>query len=1166
MTGGGGFRTGSRRTVAGTLAAKVTTDGVRKLTNEFNGLWGVLKKVRSELSAINGLARGGAGIGGMGGVGQGTSTGAAGSGRGDAGMINVGGLMGSIVQRYTGPAQTPMVGPPPPTPPAGGPGGGPNLPIAPVRGPGGFNYGMAVAAGAQIAQAGFNVIENRFQRNVAQSIPISAQDTLTASMYGTPYYGMESRRFGAVGEYGGSRESVQYAQQIALGYGTTAAGSERFMTTAGRVAQASGGTLDAAGAAAQLGLFAAPQVSRRAEAMGATPYRVAGELQDPNKIGLSYVKLYERARNVSLNEIDFANLRSPGSPLRMQFKQLYGLSDEAIDVVISAGMQNLTFKKTPGSGGRDINFGATKDLEAIGMTNDKLGLQAARFGTTQQRREAEFFKNREGDMTDRLNQERMIQEGLQDLETAFGDVLGPMHEFARVLEIATGALGLLGGLSMLTGGGGGGGGILGMLRGVTGGGPGGVPGVPGVPGGAGGMGALAKGGGIAAGAVLAGVGLHTAATAKTGGGMALGVGEATAGGALIGTMIAPGIGTAIGAGVGFVAGSAFAAINYFGGVDKKNVKKGFDAGVGMTDKELIANLGDYVKNAEEYGGKGQGAGAKQRGRFDAFARRRGALLAAALDEAMTSGALKLESTTEGTEVGSLVEFFGSDGVFNDDKLWSNKGKAKKYIDRLQGSAVWKKYFSITDPFAYQENNTAQNKSLIMTPEQAYAAASGQAGATPTGDPMFDGSRPIDPFPLGGDPVSDRAEGTGETWNKLNSQLKERLLRLFRASGGRVWLGGGWRSSTAQEQMFRSRYVIDDANGSIEWQGHKWRHVSGFAAAPPGRSYHEIGLAADLAGDLNWVVAHAHEFGLRHFADVNNEPHHVQPVEIPGGRSKYDGSFPGGGGDVASGTGSEGGTGTSGGTAVSGALSGGGGSSASISGIGYSMGSGVGGYSIANAATGTVAPGGGFGGSVGALAGGATGGGAGWTGEWPTDLMEKGAATAKAAAGAGFTGQDLINFVAISFRESGWNPTSWVEDDDDVGGGLWAINQLPWLKKHLTPPWTKAEIQDPNRAAQIAKEMFDSRGYQPWTTAGGAMARTDQARALQAVQLAGLGDPMSDSRMSMYSAAAPGGTANVNINVSINSTGNPGYDAKALGEAVRPVLTNVMAEIHTKRGS
>jgi hypothetical protein len=143
-------------------------------------------------------------------------------------------------------------------------------------------------------------------------------------------------------------------------------------------------------------------------------------------------------------------------------------------------------------------------------------------------------------------------------------------------------------------------------------------------------------------------------------------------------------------------------------------------------------------------------------------------------------------------------------------------------------------------------------------------------------------------------------------------------------------------------------------------------------------------------------------------------------------------------------------------------------------------------------------------------------------------MAKGAAVAQVAAAAGFTGQDLINMVAISFRESGWNPNAWVTDSDDVGGGLWAINQLPWLRKNLTPPWTKEEIQDPTRAAQIAYEMWSSRGYQPWTTAGGAMARTDQDRALKAVQQSGLsGDAVFD----LGGPSMMGGNANVNISVS-----------------------------------
>jgi hypothetical protein len=561
-------------------------------------------------------------------------------------------------------------------------------------------------------------------------------------------------------------------------------------------------------------------------------------------------------------------------------------------------------------------------------------------------------------------------------------------------------------------------------------------------------------------------------------------------------------------------------------------------------------MGDYVKNAGNKPGEGRtrgaGAGAKQRGRFDAFAQRRGTLLAAALDEAQSTGALKTVTTSEASALAELVMFFSSTGVFDDGKLWSNKEKASGFVGKIRNTDVWKKYFgSLSDPFAFTPNTSEQSNSLIMTPEQAYAA-----GVAQTGDGAFS-AMGFDRWSTG-DAIDDKVTAKGDTWNKLDSRMKERLLKLFRASGGRLWLGNGWRSSSQQESMFRDRYV-PDPNGSISWNGQKWRHVKGAAAAPPGRSMHEIGLAADLEGDLGWMNAHAAEFGLKHFAGVNNEPWHVQPAELPNSRR----DFEAGGGTTDTGGAASGGAAAATASSPTSQLLGGGGGS--FSGIGYS---------IAAAAAATTAGGGG-GSLISAAGGGAAaaagGGGTGWTGPWPSDLMAKGAAVAKAAAAAGFSGQDLVNMVAISFRESGWNPNSWVTDNDDVGGGLWAINQLPWIKKGLTPPWSKAEIQDPNRAAQIAKELFDQRGYQPWTTAGGAMARTDQDRARQAVQMAGLsGDAVFDAGTSL--SMAMGGNANVSINVTIASTGNVRYDAQALGEAVRPVLTNVMAEIHTKRGS
>ena len=109
-----------------------------------------------------------------------------------------------------------------------------------------------------------------------------------------------------------------------------------------------------------------------------------------------------------------------------------------------------------------------------------------------------------------------------------------------------------------------------------------------------------------------------------------------------------------------------------------------------------------------------------------------------------------------------------------------------------------------------------------------------------------------------------------------------------------------------------------------------------------------------------------------------------------------------------------------------------------------------------------------------------------------------------------------------------------------------------------PKYSKAEIQDPLRSAQIAWEYYKDRGYQPWTTRNKPLDMGAQARAA-----ANVGDAVFDAGGYIGDG---GGRADVTIAVTINSTGNVRYDAQALGEAVRPVLSNVMAEISTKRGS
>lgn len=125
-----------------------------------------------------------------------------------------------------------------------------------------------------------------------------------------------------------------------------------------------------------------------------------------------------------------------------------------------------------------------------------------------------------------------------------------------------------------------------------------------------------------------------------------------------------------------------------------------------------------------------------------------------------------------------------------------------------------------------------------------------------------------------------------TFAGMHPTMQERVRGLIEASGGKVGLGQGLRDSTQQLQMFLSRHV-PDPNGKITYDGKQWSKLPKVAAAaPPGMSMHEIGLAADLTGDFGWVRDNAARFSLQTFENVNNEPWHVQPSELPRGRSSY----------------------------------------------------------------------------------------------------------------------------------------------------------------------------------------------------------------------------------------------------------------------------------------
>lgn len=150
-----------------------------------------------------------------------------------------------------------------------------------------------------------------------------------------------------------------------------------------------------------------------------------------------------------------------------------------------------------------------------------------------------------------------------------------------------------------------------------------------------------------------------------------------------------------------------------------------------------------------------------------------------------------------------------------------------------------------------------------------------------------------------------------TFKGMHPTMQERVRGLIEASGGKVGLGQGLRPETQQLQLFLSRHV-PDPNGKYSYDGKRWSRLPNVAAAaPPGRSMHEIGLAADLTGDMGFVRDNCARFDLQTFENVNSEPWHVQPVELERSRRSYENnpawgrppwSGGGGGGSSSSGDG------------------------------------------------------------------------------------------------------------------------------------------------------------------------------------------------------------------------------------------------------------------------
>src|SRR4249920_1924861 len=126
-----------------------------------------------------------------------------------------------------------------------------------------------------------------------------------------------------------------------------------------------------------------------------------------------------------------------------------------------------------------------------------------------------------------------------------------------------------------------------------------------------------------------------------------------------------------------------------------------------------------------------------------------------------------------------------------------------------------------------------------------------------------------------------------TFLGMHPVMQQRVGNLIVASGGGVGFGEGLRSEDVQKALFLARYV-PDPTGATLYLGMRYRKLPNVAgAAPPGRSMHELGLAADLVGDMDWVTKNCAAFGLKNFKNIGSEPWHVQPTELANSRAEYE---------------------------------------------------------------------------------------------------------------------------------------------------------------------------------------------------------------------------------------------------------------------------------------
>ena len=449
---------------------------------------------------------------------------------------------------------------------------------------------------------------------------------------------------------------------------------------------------------------------------------------------------------------------------------------------------------------------------------------------------------------------------------------------------------------------------------------------------------------------------------------------------------------------------------------------------------------------------------------------------------------------------------------------------------------------------------ASGAAMMGDPEKSTKSPAGKGGSI-----LYGYSKPAERKSLG------EVQNTAGFRN-LNSTFKDRLIRMFEANPA-VGLGSGHRSEAEQERLFLSRYseVTDGSKGDATYKNKQYKRHSGATVAPPGRSMHEVGLAADLVGDFDWVAKHAHEFGLKTI-DGLNEPWHVQPAELPDSRYEWEkqgskfGQPPGTSkGEVGtdSSTGGPEGTNVVGDKVVNGSSLAGAietfnqTSIAGIVGAGAqydAMSGGVGGNTSSSAALNenpSSTP---------------TSKGSGVSGTMdPVEI-------AQIMLRRKFPKEAIAKMLAISYRESRWQPGVRKNDDVEDSFGLFQIN----MKGNLGPVRrghyglsSNEELLDPLMNIKAARILFgDGQGIKHWGIDGDPMHNTAEGMpkaiaAAQAVGIDSIGDPTFAEPTRGGGNVTVGGATTVTIapNIYVTSSGSTASDAQQMALELARLLDN-----------